>query len=203
MKPIIRLIYERGAFTTNATNMVAVTLAAYSLGLAGYAAIKVLSPAFFALEDAKTPMYVSVASIVVHVFLSYTLFNYFSTLGISPETPNGYGFAGVALATATVATINFLALTFLMRRKIKRIQARKIISSLIKIVVASALMSTVCYFSYQYLTEYFGEKTLLIKLTEAFVPIGLGAVTFFASARLLRVSELDQFIDVFKKKLAK
>ena len=202
-EPIIRLIYERGAFTPNDTNMVAWSLGAYSLGLVGYAAIKVLSPSFFALEDAKTPMYVSVASIVVHVFLSYSFFTYFSTVGITPEKPNGYGHAGVALSTAIVATVNFFALAFLMRRKIKRIEARRIISSFAKIVVASALMSLVCYFSYQYLTKYFAEKTFLVKLTETFVPIGLGAITFFVSATVLGVDELSQIIGIFKKKLAR
>ncbi len=202
-EPIIRLIYERGAFDANSTDAVTLALAAYSLGLAGYAAIKVLSPAFFALEDAKTPMYVSVASIAVHVALSFTLFNYFKTVGVTPETPLGYGFAGVALATATVATINFFALIILMRRKIERIQARKIITSFIKIAIASAIMSVVCWFSYQYLTNYFGEKTFPIKLIETFVPIGLGGIVFLISAKLLGVSELNQFIDIFKKRLGK
>ncbi len=63
-EPIIRLIYQGGAFTNFDTNMTAWALAAYSVGLAGYAAIKVLSPSFYALDDAKTPMYVSLASIL-------------------------------------------------------------------------------------------------------------------------------------------
>lgn len=202
-EPIIRLIYERGAFSALDTNMSALALAAYSLGLAGYAAIKVLSPSFFALEDAKTPMYVSVASIVVHVFLSYTLFKYFSTLGVSELRPNGYGHVGVALATSTVATVNFFALIILMRRKIERIQARKIITSFVKIAISAAIMSAVCYFSYQYLTNYFDEKRFVIKLIETFIPIGIGGIIFLICAKLLGVSELNQLIDIFKKKFKK
>jgi len=202
-EPIIRLLYQGRAFNASDTNMTAGALTAYAIGLSGYAAIKVLSPSFIALEDAKTPMYVSVASIIVHVFLSYNLMLYFSDIGVSPERPNGYGHVGVALSMSIVATLNFLALTFLMRRKLKRIQARKIFTSFVKIAIASVIMSIVCYFSYQYLTNYFGEKTLLIKLSEAFLPIGLGGVTFFIVARILRVSELTQFIDIFKKKLGR
>jgi putative peptidoglycan lipid II flippase len=183
--------------------MAALSLAGYSVGLAGYAAIKVLSPSFFALEDAKTPMYVSLASIIVHVFISYSLFKYFSNIGITGETPNGYGHIGVALATSIVATINFLALILLMRRKIKRIRARKIITSFVKIASASALMSVVCWFSYQFLTNYFPEKRFLIKLMETFVPIILGGIVFLISAKLLRVSELDQIINIFTKKFKK
>jgi putative peptidoglycan lipid II flippase len=202
-EPIIRLIYERGAFTPNDTMMASLSLAAYSVGLAGYAAIKVLSPSFFALEDAKTPMYVSLASIIIHVFLSYSLFQYFSNVGVTPTTPDGYGHVGVALATSIVATSNFLALTFLMRRKIKRIEARKIISSFVKIAFASVMLSVVCWFSYQYLTAYFVEKGFLVKLIETFIPITLGGIIFLICAKLLRIRELDQFVNIFKNKFGR
>jgi putative peptidoglycan lipid II flippase len=202
-EPIIRLLYEGGAFDSADTTMVTWALASYSIGLAGYAAIKVLSPSFYALDDAKTPMYVAVASVSVHAVASYSLMTYFSTVGVTPERPNGYGHIGVALATSTVATINFLALTFLMRRKIKRLEGRKIASSLIKTIIAAAVMSVVSYFSYQYLTNVLGEKTFLIKLVEAFVPIGLGGLTFLVCAKLLGVDALNQLVDIFKQKMAK
>src|SRR3982750_120181 len=62
-EPIIRLIYARGAFHESDVPMTALALAGYSIGLAGYAAIKVLSPAFYALDDAKKPMIIAIASI--------------------------------------------------------------------------------------------------------------------------------------------
>jgi putative peptidoglycan lipid II flippase len=181
-EPIVRLIYE-------------------GVGLAAYAAIKVLSPSFYALEDAKTPMYVSLASVFVHVFFSYTLLQVFSGFGVTESNPNGYGHVGVTLATSIVATVNFFALTILMRRKIQRIEARRIISSFLKIAGASAVMSAVCWFSYNYLDGLNEAKTFGVKLIEAFGPIVLGGVTFLIAARLLRVSELDQFVNIFRKKL--
>ena len=199
-EPIVRLIYQGGAFTAADTLMTSSALAGYSVGLAAYAAIKVLSPSFYALEDAKTPMYVSIGSVAVHIFFSYTLLNVFSGFGVSDTTPNGYGHVGVALATSIVATVNFLVLTFLMRRKIKRIEARKIIASFVRIVAASAVMSAVCWLSYGYLTSLYETKGLFVKLMEAFGPIAAGGFTFLAVARLLKVKELDQFIEIFKKK---
>jgi len=199
-EPIVRLIYQGGSFDSFDTEMVRWSLAAYSLGLASYAAIKVLSPSFYALEDAKTPMYVATASIIVHIFFSYTLMTYFSTIGVSPVRPSGYGHVGVALSTSIVATVNFLALAFLMRRKIKRIEAGKIIASFVKIVIASIIMSAVCYYSYQYLTSYFDEKTLLVKLAEAIVPISVGGITFFATAKLLGIDEINTLIYIVVKR---
>src|SRR5256885_165210 len=118
---IVRLIYERGKFDSTATSMTAVALAGYSIGLTGYAAIKILSPAFYALNDAKTPMIVALVSIVVNFVGSYFLRGWFSHYGVTPETPHGYGHVGVALATSIVALVNFFALAIIMRGRIKRL----------------------------------------------------------------------------------
>ncbi|MGB5012567.1 MAG: murein biosynthesis integral membrane protein MurJ, partial [Pyrinomonadaceae bacterium] len=109
-EPIIRLIYERGKFDETATTMTAAALAGYSIGLTGYAAIKILSPAFYALDDAKTPMLIALGSIAVNFIGSYGLREWLSHYGVTPETPHGYGHVGVALATSIVAIVNFLAL---------------------------------------------------------------------------------------------
>jgi len=202
-EPIIRLIYERGKFDALATDMTAWALAAYSVGLAGYAAIKIVSPAFYALDDAKTPMYVSLASILVHVVVSYSMMRLLSTVGVTVERPSGFGHVGVALATSTVALVNFFALTLLMRRRISGLNGREIFSSLIKIVVASAIMSAVCYFSYHFLTNQFAVKTLIIKIIEAFVPIALGGAAFVAVAKILRVGEIDKLFNTLKRKLGR
>ena len=202
-EPIIRLIYERGKFNAIDTDMTAWALAAYSVGLAGYAAIKILSPSFYALDDAKTPMYVSIASIVVHVVVSYSMMRFLSTVGVLPERPSGFGHVGVALATSAVALVNFFALLLLMRRRISRINGREIIPAFVKIVIASAIMSAVCYFSYNFLTQQFVVKTLIVKFVEVFVPIALGGIAFFATAKILRISEIDKLFNLFKRKLGR
>ncbi len=202
-QPIISLIYQRGEFDAFDTNMTAWALGAYSIGLAGYAAIKVLSPAFYAIDDAKTPMYVSVASIAVHFVSSFGLMQLLSTVGVSPERPNGYGHVGVALATSIVALGNFLALSLLMRRRIDRLNGRDIFTSLVKIIIASAAMSAAAYASYYYLTNYFGDKSLIVRLVEAFVPIGIAGITFLIVAKLLRITELEKIYEAVKRKLGR
>lgn len=201
--PIISLIYQRGEFDAFDTNMTGWALAAYSIGLAGYAAIKVLSPAFYALDDAKTPMYISLASIIVHVPSSFGLMQLLSTVGVSPERPNGFGHVGVALATSTVALVNFIALTMMMRRKIGRLNGRDIAAAFAKVAIASAAMSAVCYFSYRYIAGLFVAETLVSRLLEAFIPIGLGGVTFLVAAKLLRIGEVEQVVSMVRRKLGK
>ncbi len=201
--PIISLIYQRGEFDAFDTNMTAWALAAYSIGLAGYAAIKVLSPAFYALDDAKTPMYISLASILVHVPASFGLMQLLSTVGVSPERPNGYGHAGVALATSVVATVNFIALVVFMRRRINRINGREIVAALVKIILASAAMSAAAYGSYYVLTNYFGEKGFSVRLAEAFIPIGIAGIVFLIASKILRIGELEKIFGMISRKLGR
>lgn len=201
--PIIRLIYERGLFSPTSTDMTAFALVGYSIGLTGYAAIKVLSPSFYALDDVKTPMFVSLTSVMIYPFAGYFLMQFFSQFYVTPETPKGLAHVGLTVATSLIALTSFSLLAFMMRRRIKRIEGKEILFAFIKIAVASAIMSAVCYFSYYFLHQQFGGKSLLVKLIEVFVPIGLGGIVFIVAAKLLRISEIDKIYNVFAKKLGR
>ncbi len=194
-EPIIRLIYERGAFSSADVSMTAWALGGYSIGLTGYAAIKILSPAFYAMNDAKTPMIIAVCSIAVNTVASYFFRNWLQ--------PYNLGHVGVALATSSVALVNFFALAFLMRRKIDRIDGREILSSFIRIAGASAIMSAVCYFSYTLLLNQLGIEGFTVHLIEAFVPILLGGITFVVAAKLLGIDELDKVYNGLARKFAR
>jgi putative peptidoglycan lipid II flippase len=195
-EPIIRLLYAHGgAFKETDVPMTAYALAGYSIGLTGYAAIKVLSPAFYALNDAKTPMVIAICSIAVNALASYLFRNALA--------PYGLGHVGVALATSSVALVNFFALALMMRKRIERIDGREIISAFVKIAAASAVMSAACYFSYHFLVQRFGTESLTSKIIEAFAPIALGGIVFVAAAKILGVTEIDKVFGAFARKLGR
>jgi putative peptidoglycan lipid II flippase len=193
-EPIIRLLYLHGggAFKEADVPMTAWALSGYAIGLTGYAAIKVLSPAFYAMDDAKTPMLVGVASIAVNAIASYFFMTWLSTIGVTEGRPTGLGHVGVALATSVVAIVNFGALFLIMRSRIKRINGRNILAGFVKIAIASSVMSVVCYFGLRFLESNFPVRTFSVKLLEAFAPIALGGICFVIMAKLLRVAELEQ-----------
>src|SRR5213593_4626871 len=105
--PVIGLIYEHGRFASRDTAAAAQALAGYALGLAGYAGIKVLAPAFYALGDARTPMLVSVLSMVTNYALNWLFVRRL-----------GFGHVGLALATSAVALGNFGLLFVVLRRRV-------------------------------------------------------------------------------------
>ena len=108
--PVIGLIYEHGRFTVADTAAAAHALSGYALGLAGYAGIKVLAPAFYALDDARTPMLVSLLSIGVNYALNWTLVRAL-----------GFGHVGLALSTSAVALGNCALLYVVLRRRVGRL----------------------------------------------------------------------------------
>jgi len=199
--PIIALLYERGAFTATDTRMVRLALAGWSVGLVGFAAIKVLSPAFYALNKPRTPMLVSMSSIIVNAFTAYALMNWFSQYGVSPETPYGYGHVGLALSTSCVAIVNFLLLLFLMRRAIKRLEGRQILSSFIRISIASLAFSATCYFTYSLLLTRLIDSGFIVRLIEVFIPLLVGGLVFLLTAYLLGVRELNQAVTLISARL--
>jgi putative peptidoglycan lipid II flippase len=145
-------------------------------------------------------MLIAVASFGVNFFGSYFLREWLSHYGVTPETPYGYGHVGVALATSLVALVNFFALALIMRRRIKRLNGREIMSSFVKIAIASAVMSAVAYGSYQLLVKYIGNAVFWTRLADAIVPIALAGIAFLIAAKLLRLTEVEKLYGVFRRK---
>src|SRR5262249_16335922 len=126
--PVIGLIYQRGGFTASDTVQAARALAGYAVGLAGYAGIKVVAPAFFALNDARTPMRVSLLSIVVNLALNWLFVRVL-----------GFGALGLALSTSAVAIANCGILLMMLRQRLGPFGAG-LGGAIVRIAVATALM---------------------------------------------------------------
>ena len=112
--PIVVVLYERGQFLREASDLTALATAAFATGLPAYVLVKVLQPAFFAQEDTATPLKISAVSVGGNVVLALVFF-----------FPLDLGVAGLALATALAAWLNVGLLTVgLRRRDFLRLDAR-------------------------------------------------------------------------------
>jgi putative peptidoglycan lipid II flippase len=83
---IVRVLYERGAFSPETSAVVAGALAVFALGLPAFVLIKVFSPGFFAREDTRTPMYAASAAMLANIALSLALFPSLAEVGIAWAT---------------------------------------------------------------------------------------------------------------------
>jgi putative peptidoglycan lipid II flippase len=180
-KPIIALMFERGKFTPFDTVQTAHALAAYSIGLAGYAAVKVLSPAFYALNNARTPMLISLASIVVNYAMNLLL--------VGP-----FGHVGLAFSTSAVALVNFLLLALFMRRRLGRLGGRQLGATVLRVSIASVAMAAAAWVVSESLS-LLPLRGLALHLIQVLGAIGFAALVFYWSCRRLRVEELDEAVN--------
>ena len=180
-RPIVALIFEHGRFTAFDTVQTGNALAAYSLGLAGYAAVKVLSPAFYALGDARTPMVISLVSIAVNYVINSLL--------VGP-----FGHVGLAFSTSAVALVNFILLAFFMHRRVGRLEGNRLGLTLLRIFVASVPMAVVAWSVNEFCASM-PLSGIVLKLVSVVAAITLAAIVFYAGCRMLRVEELDEAID--------
>ncbi len=163
--PILAMIYEYGRFTAFDTLQASYALQAYAVGLVSYALIKVYQPAFLVFNDAKTPMALSLTSIVINI-----LFNGFFVFVLN------VGHWGLALGTSIVALWNGIMLNILFRKKMKGIWNRELLLQSLKILFASILACGIGYGSYFFLP--IDNSTIFIRLTHVFIPIGITGVVY-------------------------
>jgi len=178
-RTMIGAIYQGGKFSANDTEQTAIALSCYAVGLAGYSALKVLNPAFYALHDARTPMFVSLVSIGV---------NYVTASYLLRDTTLGH--AGLALSTSVVAVFGAVALFLILRKRIGGVYGRNLAASIWKITAASAVMGAAVLLSSHGIESWLGVHRLA-RLIDLALSIPLGLVIFYAACRFLRVSELE------------
>ncbi len=190
--PIISVIYQHGRFTAEMTRQTSGALQFYAIGLVSYAVLKVLTPAFYAIGKRNTPMVVSFLAIGANLFL-----NWLFTFRL------GWGHRGLAFSTSLVATINFLLLYALMRRHTRRLETRQTLIALGKICLAGAALAVVCWLANYWLLDAWASLRFFQRLAALLIAIVSAAMTFFAIAFWLRVSEVQDIIDVFRRRIGR
>ena len=184
-KSIIGAIYQGGKFQLYDTQQTALALSCYAIGLTGYAAIKILAPAFYALGDARTPMLVSLASILINFVTADSMIKL-----------AGLGHAGLALSTSAVALFGFVVLFAILRRRIGGLEGRSLAAQFGKVAVASLAMAGVVAAS-SYLMEHHLGVSRLARLADLVLSIPLGLTIYYAVCRALGVSDIDMAVRAF------
>jgi putative peptidoglycan lipid II flippase len=180
-EPIISLIFQRGRFTFSDTIQTAAALKFYAIGLVAYSGIKVLAPAFYAIDQRHAPMLVSFFSIITNLLL-----NQFFTFHL------GWGHRGLALSTGLVATINFAILYLLMRRQAVGLETRSLLGTLMKLVLGGALLAGVCMAAQRWFLPDLAHAVLAQKLLVVLATMVFGSIVFFGAAYFLKIEEVRE-----------
>jgi len=188
--PVIGLIYQHGEFRANDTDQTGFALQFYALGLVAYSCIKVLSPAFYAIDRKWTPMLVSFASIALNLTLNY----YFVfRLGLEHR--------GLALSTTICATLNFAALYFLMLGPAGTLDSRRFLAALARCALASVPLGLACWAGMHFAPALFPKPVFWQRALVLFATMGAASMLYLGGCLALRVEETNEAVQIILRKL--
>jgi putative peptidoglycan lipid II flippase len=178
--PIVALLFERGQFTAADTAATAGALMAYAVGLTGYTVVKIASPTFYALGQSRTPVLVSVLSVLTNAALNLWLVQL-------------YGYRGLALGTSITALLNAGLLLVLLRRRLGGLGMPHLTSVLARVAAAGVVMGSVAWALDRQLAGWLPGTALAIQIVRvgATITVALGVL-----ALALHVLRVREFTDV-------
>ncbi len=184
-QPIVRLVYERGAFTESDVTIVAACLAAFSLGLVFNGWMLMLSRGFYGLQSNWIPTVIGVGTLGLNAVLDVALYR--------------VGIWGIPLATSLVNIVGVAFLVFFLRRRVGGVDLARIIDAVVRLTLASIVLGAAAFGVWYGLDQGLGRSTVaqIISLGAA---LGLGAIVYLAACRVLRVRETDVLRDAISRR---
>ena len=173
--PVIQLLFQRGAFDYEATRLTAIALSYFSLGLWPIGANTILTKAFYALGDLKTPLLYGGVSIGVNIGLSFLLL---------PVLGHG----GLALANSLAAVANMILLFVHLQKIIPSLKLLPLVDTTLKSLAAALIMAVVVFFLTQ-ATNGFAAASTKALLIQVILASGIGALVYFGLVLVLQVDE--------------
>jgi putative peptidoglycan lipid II flippase len=180
-EPMVRLLYERGAFGAEETEVVAESLAAFSIGLTFNGMMLMLNRGFFGLQAPWTPTAVALGNLVLNTLLYAAFYR--------------VGIWGIPLAISLANVVATAALLVLLRNRLGQIDFRETSTALLRIVGCSVVLAAVSYAVWEPLDDALGRSfgAQLLSLASA---LGAGLAAYLISCRLLGVRELDALLSL-------
>jgi putative peptidoglycan lipid II flippase len=188
--PIVQVIFERRAFTHVDTLATAAALQFYAVGLVGYSVVRITSPTFYALDESRVPVKVSVMTVLVNAALNVAL-------------ARAMGFRGLALGTSIAALLNGGTLLFLLSRRLHGVEGRRVLVSFGKIAAASVLMGAAAAGSEQLLVRVLPGTGLGTQLVRLAASIAAALAVLAAAAHILHIDEFRRAVRLMSTKLAR
>jgi putative peptidoglycan lipid II flippase len=177
--PIVRLLYQHGAFTESQTHIVAPCLAAFALGLTFNGTMLMLNRGFFSLQSPWIPTAVAVLTLVLNAGLDAAFYR--------------FGVWGIPLSTSIVNLAGTWAMLELFRRRVGGFEMTETVQSFVLVAVASAVLAAVGWWVWHLLDAGLGQS-LPAQIVSLGGGLGLGYAAFFGACKLLGVRELETML---------
>jgi len=182
--PIVRLLYERGAFGPEQTEVVAASLAAFAAGLTFNGTMLMLNRAFFSLQSPWIPTWVALGNLGFQVVLNIALYR--------------VGVWGIPLATSLVNLAGTAVLLVVFRRRIGRVDGRRTLDAYARSLAAAALAAGAAYVVWYGLDQALGRSGAA-QVVSVGSALAVSAGVYLAAARILGIRELDALLSLVRR----
>ncbi len=189
-QPIVDLLYQHGRFTSYDTQQTAAVLSMYAVGLVAYAAVKVMAPAYYALQSPRVPLIASVAAVVCNIATSLALYR-------------RMGAPGLALGTSVGAWVNITVLYVAFARRHGGLGEAALAAQLLRVGAASAAMGALCHVLARQLASRLGQDSVGADLLVTLPPVVVGVVVYAGLAALLRIPEFSTARNLLMRRLGR
>jgi putative peptidoglycan lipid II flippase len=189
-EPIIRALLAHGNFTINDAVSTSIPLAFFSVGLAGLAAVEILTRSFYAMRDSKTPVTISILQFAWKVAVGLILLNPFSWLGAS------WGMGALALATSLANLAEAVVLFVILNQRVKELFRPDLLNFILRVLAASACMGLVALVVRIILDALtapaptYGLIGIVLSLLKLGIELFVGLFIFLRAARFFKLEEL-------------
>lgn len=193
-EPVIRILFQHGRFTPSDTIATALALRAYAAGLLFFCLVKVMGPAFYALDNTKIPVAASITAVVVNIILNLALIK-----------PCGYW--GLALGTGVAAMFNAGILFVMLSRQFGGFNRFGLGVAMGKIVVVTGLSGLAMFYLFDFsaasLASFFPgfAEGFLLTTAALLIALTLGMLLLYAGSSLLRLEEAGKAKAMILRKL--
>lgn len=186
--PIVRVVYERGAFQPEATQLVASVLMAYAAGMFVYLSRDVLVRVFYALGEGDTPFKISIVNIFLNALFDFLLYRPF-------------GIVGIVLATVSVNILSVFALLYFLDRRLNRLPLLEWSYPILGLTIGSLIAGTASWFISNAIANFSGLTGFWLALAQMTIAGSIGLGLFALIASQLRLPEVDLFADRIRQRL--
>ncbi|MDX9864131.1 MAG: murein biosynthesis integral membrane protein MurJ [Anaerolineaceae bacterium] len=186
-QPVVALLYQRGEFGPESTAIVAWALLWYAAGLVGHSVVEIISRAFYALHDTKTPVVVGILTMGLNLVLSLLFTRLFNIIGWMPH-------GGLALANSLATFLEMICLLIIMRRRLEGIDGELVWQSVRQAGIGAAVMGVVIW---AWMGLSAGWSVLVI--VTGGLALGVGAYTLLLVVQ--RTPEVGELWGIAKRKI--
>ncbi|WP_069803012.1 murein biosynthesis integral membrane protein MurJ [Thermogemmatispora onikobensis] len=209
--PIIQTLYQHGAFGLESAEITAIPLSMFAIGLAGQAAVEILTRSFYALRDSKTPVIVSVGQFIFKIALGLLLINAFARLWGA-----AWGMGALALSTSVAGLLEATVLLCLIHQRIGGLITRDLGAFLSRVLLATGLMG-LAVFLVRLLLDFLLNTTdptrpmithgglvqVLVALVKLLIEMAVGILVYLRAARLLKIDGQIELLGPLRRLLAR